>query len=308
MHISISRRAIALFAVTTAALSATACGSSSLDSGSPATSTSQAPSAAASATLDADLAAKVPAAIKSKGTLQDGTDGSYAPNEFIGDDGKTMEGMSVDLLNAVATTLGLKIDYNNAGFDGIILAVTSGKYDIAISSFTINPDRMKVVNMVQYFEAGTEWARKTGSTVTPDTACGMSIAVQKGTVQVDDLAARSKACTAAGKKAINQIVEGQQSKATADVISGKADAMLADSPIASYAIKQSNGQLEAVGKIYDAAPYGIVVDKSQTAFAQVISEALQKLKDEGVYQQILDKWGNKDGAVSDFPVNPTVNS
>ncbi len=308
MHMSLTRRAIGLIIVTAASLTAAACGSSTLDSGTGGTSDAPAPSMSASATLDQALADKVPADIKAKGTIQSGTDGSYAPNEFIGPDGKTMDGMSVDLLDAVAATIGLKVNYNNTAFDGIILGVTGGKYDVGMSSFTINTDRMKQVNMVQYFNAGTQWARKAGGSITPDDACGHPVAVQKGTVQVDDLTARSKKCTAAGNKAITMIVEQTQDKATADVVSGKADAMLADSPIAAYAIKQSNGALESVGDIYDAAPYGIVVDKKQTAFAEVLSEALTKLKDEGVYEQILAKWGNSAGAVSDFPVNPSVPS
>ena len=307
MHIPHTRRVLAALTLTAAALVATGCGSSSLDSGSGTASSaaaSQSASSTATAQLDQALAAKVPADIKSKGTLVDGTDGSYAPNEFIGSDGKTMEGMDVDLLNAIATTLGLKVEYNNASFDTIILGVTGGKYDIAISSFTINDKRKQVVNMVQYFNAGTSWAAKAGTQVDPNNACGKTISVQKGTVQVDDLTARSKKCTDAGKPAITQVVETDQSKAAADVISGKSDAMLADSPVTAYAIQQSGGQLAAVGDIYDAAPYGIVVDKKQTAFAQVLSDALTELKSNGVYDQILAKWGNQAGAVSSFPVNP----
>ncbi|HEX2856833.1 MAG TPA: ABC transporter substrate-binding protein [Propionibacteriaceae bacterium] len=308
MHIPHTRRLVAALTLTAAALVATGCGSSSLDSGSGSSSSAAASSSAsgstAAVTLDQALAAKVPADIKSKGTLADGTDGSYAPNEFIGADGKTMEGMDVDLLNAIATTLGLKVTYNNASFDTIILGVTSGKYDIAISSFTINDKRKQVVNMVQYFNAGTSWAAKAGTQLDPNNACGKTISVQKGTVQVDDLTARSKKCTDAGNKPITQVVETDQSKAAADVISGKSDGMLADSPVTAYAIQQSNGQLVSVGSIYDAAPYGIVVDKKQTAFAQVLSDALAHLKSTGVYDQILAKWGNKAGAVSSFPVNP----
>ena len=305
MHISHTRRALAALTLTAAALLATGCGSSTLDSGSGASAVpGQSASGTATAKLDQALADKVPAEIKSKGTLADGTDGSYPPNEVIGADGKTMEGMDVDLLNAVATTLGLKVTYNNAQFDTIILGVTSGKYDIAISSFTINDKRKQVVNMVQYFNAGTSWAAKAGTQLDPNNACGKSISVQKGTVQVDDLTQRSKDCTAAGKKAINAVVETDQSKAAADVISGKTDAMLADSPVTAYAIQQSKGQLVAVGDIYDAAPYGIIVDKKQTAFAQVLSDALAELKSNGVYDQILAKWGNSAGAVDSFPVNP----
>ena len=303
---------LGLAAVGLLSLALTACGSTELPSGQPSSAASSTQASASSggssapvgATLDEALAAKVPEAIKKKGVLVDGTDASYAPNEFMDADGKTIVGMDIELLDAVATTLGLKVEYTNAGFDTIILGVTSGKYDVAVSSFTINPERKQQVTMVQYFNAGTSWAAKPSSGLDPENMCGKTVAVQKGTVQIDDIEARAKACTDAGKPKITIVVEAEQSKATADVVSGKADAMLADSPVVSYAITQTNGQLEQIGEIYDAAPYGIVVSKENEEFGQVISEALAKLQADGTYDQILTKWGNEGGAVTEFPVNP----
>jgi polar amino acid transport system substrate-binding protein len=293
-----------LFAgLVTASLALSACGSDSLDGSSTSSSST---SSSSSASVDPALAAKVPEKIKSAGTIIVGSDASYAPNEFLDDDGKTVVGMDVDLFNAVAAKFGLKAEFQNAGFDTIILGVSSGKYDVGVSSFTINDERKKQVNMVSYFNAGTQWAVKAGNPkkVDPDNACGLNIGVQKGTVQIDDLTARSKKCTDAGKPAIRQIIDADQSKVTASVVSGKSDAMLADSPVGLYAVKQTGGQLEALGDIYDAAPYGFVVPKDQTDFAQAIADALKAMAADGSYKAALDKWGNDSGAISDFAVNP----
>jgi polar amino acid transport system substrate-binding protein len=291
----------------TAGLALSACGSSSLDTGSSSSSTSSSSSSSsAGGGVDAALAAKVPQKIKDKGTLVVGSDASYAPNEFLDKDGKTVIGMDVDIFNAVAAKLGLKAEFQNAGFDTIILGVSSGKYDVGVSSFTINDERKKQVNMVSYFSAGTQWATKKGNPkkVDPDNACGLAIGVQKGTTQLDDLTARSKKCTDAGKPAIKQVIEQDQSKVTADLISGKADAMLADSPITLYAVKQTNNQLEPLGDIYDSAPYGFVLPKDETDFAQAIADALKATATDGSYKAALEKWGNDSGAVTDFAVNP----
>ena len=288
----------------TAGLALSACGSDSLDGSS--TTSSSSSSSSSSGSVDAALAAKVPQKIKDAGKIVVGSDASYAPNEFLADDGKTVQGMDVDLFTAVAAKLGLKAEFQNAGFDTIILGVTSGKYDVGVSSFTINDERKKSVNMVSYFNAGTQWVVKSGNPkkVDPDNACGLNIGVQKGTVQIDDLTARSKKCTDAGKPAIKQIIDADQSKVTASVISGKSDAMLADSPVGLYAVKQTKGQLEALGDIYDAAPYGFVVPKDQTDFAQAIADALKAMAADGSYKAALDKWGNDTGSISDFAVNP----
>src|SRR5215469_12436573 len=189
------RAAVSLFGVAALALTLAGCGGGSSGGNS---ATNPVPSA----TVDAALAAKVPASIKSAGKIVIGTDSTYAPSEYLDTDGKTVIGFDVDLFNAVAGKLGLKTEWQSAKFDDIIPGVGTGKYNIGVSSFTINADREKQVTMVSYFSAGTQWASKTGAAIDPDNACGKKVAVQTGTVQVDDITARSKKCTDGGKTAI----------------------------------------------------------------------------------------------------------
>lgn len=102
-----------------------ACGSSSLSGGTTAPASSSGGSTA-TATVDPALVAALPAKIKAAGKIVVGTDATYAPNEFLGGDGKTVQGMDVDLFNAVAAKFGLTVEYQPAGFDSIILGVTGG--------------------------------------------------------------------------------------------------------------------------------------------------------------------------------------
>ena len=281
------------------ALVLAACGSETGGGGS--TATTAAPS------VDQALAAKVPAAIKSDGKILIGTDSSYAPSEFLASDGKTVIGFDVDLFNAAAAKLGLTTEWRSAVFDAIIPAVQSGKYELGVSSFTINNERKQQVNMVSYFSAGTQWGTKKGNPngVQPDNACGKKIAVQTNTVQdTEDLPKRQTECKSAGKPAITIDRYQRQDQATASVVSGKDDAILADSPVVAYAVKQTNGQLELLGDIYDSAPYGYVVKKDQTEFAQAIAGAVSALISDGTYKRILTKWGVEAGAIT----NPAVNA
>ena len=283
------------------ALVVAACGDDGTGGGTTETTAGAAPS------VDEALAAKVPAAIKSDGKLLIGTDATYAPNEFLDTDGKTVVGWDVDLFNAVAAKLGLTTEWESAAFDAIIPGILSGKYEAGVSSFTINDERKQQVNMISYFSAGTQWGTKTGNPagVQPDDACGKKVAVQTGTVQeMDDLPKRDQACKSAGKSAITIDSYQDQGQATAAVVSGKDDAMLADSPVLAYAVKQTNGQLELLGDIYDAAPYGYVVQKDQTEFAQAVADAVQALITDGTYKTILDKWGVQGGAIDNPAANP----
>lgn len=292
-----SRRVVAgLVGVVALTLSIAACGAEkSANPGAGATPTTA---------VDATLAAMVPAAIKADGKILVGTDSTYAPSEFLDTDGKTVIGFDVDLFNAVAKKLGLTTEWQSGNFSDLIPAVQSGKYEISVSSFTINPDRVKQVNMVSYFSAGTQWAGPTGSTLNPDDACGKKIAVQTDTVQVDDLAARSKKCTEAGKAKITVDQYQKQGDATSAVATGKDAAMLADSPVCAYAVKQTTG-LQLIGSIYASAPYGYAVNKDQTDFANAVKGALQELITEGTYTRILTTWGVQDGGITTAAVNPT---
>jgi polar amino acid transport system substrate-binding protein len=289
------------------ALVLSACGDDSSGSSSSGSSKSS-EAALPSVSADKALADMVPDSVKKDGVITVGSDTTYAPSEFIAEDGSTIVGFDVDLFTAVAQKLGLKVKFETAPFDSIIAGVGSQKYEAGVSSFTINPERLQQANMISYFSAGTQWATKKGNPekVDIENACGLKIAVQKATVQVDDLTARSEKCTSGGKKAITIDQYDGQDEATAAVVSGKDVAGLADSPVEAYAVSQTHGQLELLGDIYDSAPYGYVVAKDQTDFADAISKALESLIKDGTYKKVLAKWGVEAGAIDNPTVNPPV--
>ena len=316
MSVTTLRRA-GLAATMAAALAVTlvACGDDDGDSA----ATPETTSSAAPIEKDDALTALLPSSVTSDG-LKIGTDASYPPNEYT--DGGEIVGMDIDLGKAVGEVLGVEVTFTNSPFDAILPGIQSGKYNLGMSSFTANAERQKVVNFATYFNAGTAWAVKSGNpeNIDIDNACGKRVAVQKGTVQVDDVQARSKACTDAGNDAI-QINQYQlQTDVTGAVVSGKDQAMLADSPITAYAVKTAGG-LELLGDTYDAAPYGIAIpcgsagSKSCVSpysdqpeefanFARAIQGAVQKLIDGGQYEAILAQWGLESGAIETSEINP----
>jgi polar amino acid transport system substrate-binding protein len=254
---------------------------------------------------DEALAKLVPSDIASDGKIVVGSDASYAPNEFVDTDGTTIIGMDVDLGKAIGQKLGLEVEFQNSAFDGILPGIAAKKYDLGMSSFTDNADREKVVDMVTYFSAGTKLAtlKANPDGLNLDELCGKTISVQRGTVQVDDLTARSDKCTAAGKPGITQQPFQAQTDVTLALTGKRAQGMLADSPVVDYAIAQTNGQLEAVGEAYDTAPYGIAVPKDQGDYAKAIQGAVQALMTDGTYKAILDKWSVSGGAITTSKIN-----
>jgi polar amino acid transport system substrate-binding protein len=252
-------------------------------------------------TKAADLASLVPANIKSRGKLIVGVNVPYSPNEYL-QNGKVV-GFDVDLMDATAKVLGLGTEYRQADFDKIIPAVTAGTYDIGMSSFTDTKEREKSVDFVDYFSAGILWAAPKGKTVDPTDACGLTVSVQLNTTeQQDELPALNKACKSAGKKPIKILAYESQDDATNAVILGRANAMSADSPVTSYAIKQSGGKLQQAGDIREAAPYGWPM-KQGSGLVEAMQKALQSLIDDGTYDQICKKWGVEAGEIKTATVN-----
>jgi polar amino acid transport system substrate-binding protein len=305
-------KAATVLAIGALALSACTNASQTGTSGGTASPSGSAKTSFDPATVQKDdaLAAMVPSAIKSKGTLTVGSDTTYAPAEFLGPDGQTPVGYDVDIAKAIGATLGLKVQVQTAEFTGILPAL-GPKYDLGISSFTINKERLSAVNMVSYFNAGTAWAVQKGNPkkFSLDDVCGKSIGVQTGTVQEDpDLSGRNKKCTADGKQPINIVTLKNQTDVTTRLVNGSIDAMAADSPIIGYALTQTNGQLEKLGDVYDAAPQGIAVAKSDTALADVIQKTVNKLIENGSYKKILEGWGNAEGAITKSEINPAAGS
>jgi len=256
---------------------------------------------AISATVPASAATKLPANIQKSGVINVGIDATYSPNEFKDKNGKVI-GWDVELFNAVAKKLGVKANYVIAGFDTIIAGVKAGKYDVGVSSFTDTKERQASVDFVNYFSAGTQWAVKKGVKLDPDNACGKIVSAMTGSTQADDIAAKSKDCVKAGKKAITLLTFDSGEQATSAVVLGRADATAADSPVLAYAVLQTKGKLALAGKIFGEAPYGIAVAK-KSALTPALRDAFAAVKKDGTYDSILKKWGVEAGAISKFTIN-----
>lgn len=249
------------------------------------------------------LAAQVPEKVKQAGKLVVGVNIPYSPNEFRDPSSGKIVGFDVDLMDAVATTLGVTADYQQADFEKIIPSIQAGTYDLGMSSFTDNTDREKSVDFVDYFSAGTQWAQQKGASIDPNNACGKKVGVERTTVQqTDELPAKSKACTDAGKPKIDIIAFDDQAAAANALVLGQVDAFSADSPVTAYAVKQNKDKLELDGPIFSSAPYGWPVTKG-SALGPVLQAAVQHLMDDGDYRKICENWGVEQGAITKSIIN-----
>jgi ABC-type amino acid transport substrate-binding protein/predicted Ser/Thr protein kinase len=252
-----------------------------------------------------EIAATVPEDIRKTGRLVIGVNVPYAPNEFKNSAGDIV-GFDVDLMNAVTKTLGLTPDYRETAFESIMPSVSGGSFNVGMSSFTDTKSREANVDFVTYFQAGTLWAQRAGSSVDPDAACGLKIGVTYASIQeTEEVPAKSDQCVAAGVSAIDKVVYTRQDDLTAALIAGDVEAMAADSPVTGFAIKLSGGQLAPAGEIADTAPYGWPVAKG-SGLAESLRRALEHLMQTGEYKTIATMWGVEKGMIDKPVINGAI--
>lgn len=280
------------------AFGAAGCGS---DDGSSTSSTSAPASTGASTGAAGAIA--VPEAIRSKGKLVVATDPTYAPNEFVDRDGRTIIGMDVDLAKAIGQQLGLDVEVQKATFDAIIPGLAARRYDLGMSSFTDTRERERTVDFVTYFNAGTSfYVREGGPDITTlADVCGEKVAVEKGTIQAADVQRQNRSCDTPA----DLQVYPDQNGANLAIQSGRADVGMADSPVAAYIVKQSNGMFRLDGEPYGTAPYGIAMPKD-SGLEEPVLEAVRAIIRDGTYMRILRQWGVEQGAITDPKINGAI--
>jgi len=259
-------------------------------------------------TAAASPVAGLPAKVRTTGVIKVGSEVAYPPMEFLAADGRTPQGFDIDLFTAVAAKLGAKAQFENTKFDSILIGVQSGRYDVGLSAFTVNRERLGSVNMVSYLSVGTQWVAKKGNAagVDPSDACGKRIAVQTATTQEKDVRAKSAACQKVGRPAIDILAEQDGQLPFNDVLTGKADGALSDLVVVADVQRKTNGQLETVGDSYGTAPFGFAVAEKDPAFAQALATATNQLIADGTYAKLATTWNVENAKVTRSEVNPAV--
>lgn len=251
-----------------------------------------------SPTLTPEIAALVPESIKQDGILEAATDPNYAPMEFPSEDGTTVQGVDIDLTEGVAEVLGLVPRFRREAYTAIPDGVRNGRFEIGVASLTIRSERQLRTNAVLYFESGTQLVRsQQAQSLNTESMCGHKIASLEGSVQVAELTRESRSCRDRGYSDIEIMGESAQESVTRAVVSGRADGLLADTPVANLAVNKNPTSLELAGASYDKAPLGMLTSRELSGFTKAVRNAVQVLIDSGYYAQVLRDWNVTGGEV-----------
>jgi polar amino acid transport system substrate-binding protein len=258
-----------------------------------------------------DLGRRLPQRIQTAREIRVGSDVSYAPVEFydafapdvldrpVGEPEPQVRGIDPDLATELGRKLGVRFTFVNTPFDQLIPSLRASRFDVIISSMTATAERARQISFLEYFQAGTSILVASGNPERIGSMadlCGQTVTLQEGTIHEELVAAQQPRCGARRIRA-RPLASGTQ--VVLEVKFGRADAALADFPVAAYNAKVS-GQgrdFQVVGDQIDPGPYGIGIRKDDEELRSVLQDALREIIEDGSYDRVLTKWNVTDGAL-----------
>jgi polar amino acid transport system substrate-binding protein len=258
---------------------------------------------------DPKAVALVPQSYKDKGELTVAMDLHYPPTTFLADDNTTPIGLNPDIARLVAKKLGLKLKFVQSSFDTIIPGIEGGRYDFTATSMSPTPERLKVLDMIDYFNGGLSVAVSAGNPLglSNDNLCGKNIAVTKGSnAQLKHLPNISEwTCTSQGKPAINGITLPNVQEALTQLASKRIDGILYDTPALVWAQEQQPKAFTLLTPQVDTRTEHIVTValKKGSPLTPALQAAVQSVLESPEYQKSLDNWGLSAGAIKEAKLN-----
>jgi ABC-type amino acid transport substrate-binding protein len=212
-----------------------------------------------------------------------GSDVPYPPFEEFGKSKSEFKGFDVELMEAVAESIGRKAEFQDTSFDTIFTYLAQGKFEAVASAATITPEREKTVDFTNpYYLSEQAILVKEGSEINSvEGLKGATVGVQKGTTGeefVDEKAEVGEPRSyPTGPDAVNALK------------AGTVDAVVIDIPVAENAVAAGGG-IELSAAIPTEEEYGFAVGQGETELLEELNEGLKKVEEDGTYAKLYEKW------------------
>ena len=239
--------------------------------------------------LIAALLAGMTASAGAAETIRFATEASYSPFEFV-DANNAMQGFDIDLANALCKEMQAQCTFTNQAFDSLIPSLRFRRFDAVISGMDITPERLQQVAFTQpYYENSAIFIAQKGKFTDLASLKGKRVGMQNGTTHQKYLMDKHPEITA--------VPYDSYQNAILDLKNGRLDAVFGDSAVVNEWLKK-DADLATVGdKITDKAYFGtglgIAVRQDNHALLDQFNTALNKVRQDGTYQTIYQKWFQK---------------
>jgi len=252
-------------------------------------------------------AADLPDRIKKAGKIVAATQPNYPPIAYKDPATNQLQGFDIDLGEAIAKELGVKIEWQETAFAQMISSLQTGRVDIAMAGMSDLPARREVVDFVDYMKTGPQFfttVANAGQLKSVEDLCGKKVGASRSTNWPGQMEELSKT-VCGGKNKPAMVVIGTEGSVDArtQLKSGRLDAAVQGSETLPYFQKQEPNTLVLIGAPFGEQLSGIPVLKTEAQLRDAVKEALDRLQTKGVYDQILAKYGLQSSKLAPISVN-----
>lgn len=214
------------------------------------------------------------------------TNAEFPPYEYR--EGDEIVGIDAEVAALIADKLGMELQIEDMAFDSVLAAVQSGKADIAMAGITVDPDREMIVSFTDTYAKATQMVivKEDSEIASVDDLEGKSIGVQLGTtgdLYAEDVKDATVERYSKGFEAVQAMIQG------------KIDAVIIDGEPAKVFVEQNEG-IKLLDEAFTEEEYAIAIAKDNEELLEKVNAALNELKEEGAFQEVVDKYINSDDA------------
>lgn len=247
----------------------------------------------------------LPDAIAKSKVIKVAVNSIYPPMEYKDPESGELVGFDVDLGNAIARELGVKLDWQESAFEQLLPSLATGRVDMVLSGLSDVPGRRDTADFLDYLNSGAQFyilSSRGNEIKQPVDLCGKPVGTSRSTSFPADTAAWStKNC--AGRAPINVVGTEDTSSARMQLKEGRIVAGVQGSETLPYAMKLEPNTYQPIGEPFATSPEGIAFAKSNTKLRDAVRAALDKLIANGTFATIVAKWGLQSSAVHQITMN-----
>ncbi len=263
--------------------------------------------AALLATTVSVQAAELPSRITSRGTIIAAIVPNYPPLELRDPKTNELTGFDVELGNALAAKLGLRMQWQETSFDQMLASVRTGRVDIILSGMSDLASRQETATFIDYLRSGSQFftqASRAAEFPNPQALCGKRVGASRRTALPNDIRAFSEAeCVAKGKPAIEYVPTEGSADARTQLRQGRIDAAMQGGETLPYIMGLEPNTYAPVGEPVRFTLMGIAVGKEETQLQQALADGVRALIADGTYAKLLEKWQLTPSAIPEVQIN-----
>jgi polar amino acid transport system substrate-binding protein len=202
-------------------------------------------------------------------------------------------GFEVELGTEIASRMGLKVNWVQLKFPGLVPALQAQQCDAIMQELFIRAERLEIIDMVPFSRTGQQIVvRRTDNSLGAglEDLSGKKVAVPNGTTIHNLAIEANKKLKDLGKPEINLVVLPTTTDTFQQLATSQVDAVGTTSTAGAYYVRLRPNDFKAKGDPFGLIGTGIGIRKGNTDLTNAVKRSLDSLVADGSYKKLIEKW------------------